>query len=74
MVPFDRRRAQELLKNSDLKTFEERLYDIRTKTGQIETLIMTAYDMKDIDYNKQKLIKEILGVDLMSLIRNNEEN
>ena len=74
MVPFDRRRAQELLKNSDLKTFEERLYDIRTKTGQIETLIMTAYDMKDIDYNKQKLIKEMLGVDLMSLIRNNEEN
>lgn len=74
MVPFDRRRAQDLLRNPDLKLFEEKLYDIRTKTGQVETLIMTAYDMKDVDYNKQKLIKEILGVDLMSLIRNNEEN
>lgn len=71
VVPFDKNKAKALLAIEDLDAFKRQLQTL--KSGQIETLIMTAYEIKNIDYNKQKIIKDVVGVDLANLIKNNDQ-
>jgi vacuolar-type H+-ATPase subunit F/Vma7 len=71
--PFDENKAKILLlaeKNMD--TFKERLQKMHA--GEIETLIDTANTLKNVDFNKQKIIKEVLGVDISKQLINNVDN
>lgn len=71
IVPFTVSDAKALLMDEqDLTVFTNKLRSLRP--GNIETLISTAYAIKNVDYNKQKAIHDILGVDISTLLRNNE--
>ena len=71
IVPFTVNDAKALLMDEqDLTVFTNKLRSLRP--GNIETLISTAYAIKNVDYNKQKAIHDILGVDISTLLRNNE--
>ena len=71
ILPFSAEDARKLLVEADLPAFTEKIR--RLRPGNIETLINVAYDMKNVDYNKQKIIKDILGVDIMTLVKNNDD-
>ena len=62
---------QLLEKEQDLNVFTNKIRSLRP--GNIETLVSAAYAIKNVDYNKQKIIRDILGVDIMTLVRNNEQ-
>lgn len=71
IIPFTVNDAKALLMDEqDLTVFTNKLRSLRP--GNIETLISTAYAIKNVDYNKQKAIHDILGVDISTLLRNNE--
>jgi hypothetical protein len=71
--PFDADKATKLLtQEQDLNVFRNKLQNL--KLGNIEILIAVACDLKNIDYNKQKIIKEVLGIDIATLIKNSEED
>ena len=71
IVPFTVSDAKALLMDEqDLTVFTNKLRSLRP--GNIETLISTAYAIKNVDYNKQKAIHDILGVEISTLLRNNE--
>lgn len=71
--PFDTAKAKKLLlEETNLNTFKAKLQQL--KLGNIEVLIQTACDLKNIDYNKQQIIKEVLGVDILTLVKNSEED
>ena len=74
MVPFDKKRAEILLLETDLEAFKQRLALMHGKTGEIDTLINTAYEIKNVSYDKQQIIKAVFGIDLSNLIKNGEEN
>ena len=72
-VPFTSEKARELLLDEkDLSKFREKLANL--KIGNIETLVSAAYDIKNISYDKVKIIKEMIGVDITNLIRNNDDD
>lgn len=71
--PFDENKAKILLiAEKDLTKFEEKLKGL--KSGEIETLLNTAYEVKNIDFNKVKIIKEVCGVDVNTLLQNNADD
>lgn len=72
MVPFDRKRAERLLTETSIQDFKQQLSGMLGKTGQIDLLVATACNLKDVSYDKQQAIKEIFGIDITSLIKNNE--
>lgn len=72
VVPFTAQDARILLVNEqNLDKFRDKIRTLRP--GNIETLISVAYTLKNVDYNKQKIIKDILGVDIITLIKNNDQ-
>ena len=72
VIPFGVNDAMQLLeKEQDLNVFTNKIRSLRP--GNIETLVSAAYAIKNVDYNKQKIIRDILGVDIMTLVRNNEQ-
>ena len=72
VLPFGISDARRLLVDEqDLNAFTNKVRTLRP--GNIETLISVAYTLKNVDYNKQKIIKDILGVDIMTLIKNNDD-
>lgn len=72
MVPFDAIKAQKLLSaETSIEEFKRAIANFRS--GHIETLVNTAYQMKNVDFNKQRVMAEKFGVDVVNLIRNNEE-
>ena len=72
VVPFSVADARRLLVDeTDLTVFENKVRSLRS--GSIETLISTAYTLKNVDYNKQKIIKDVLGVDIITLVKNNDQ-
>ena len=72
VVPFSVTDARRLLVDeTDLTVFENKVRSLRP--GSIETLISTAYTLKNVDYNKQKIIKDVLGVDIITLVKNNDQ-
>ena len=72
VIPFGVNDAMQLLeKEQDLNVFTNKIRSLRP--GNIETLVSAAYAIKNVDYNKQKIIRDILGVDIMNLVRNNEQ-
>lgn len=73
VIPFSDKEAKYLLvKEQDLDNF--RLAIRGLQLGNIEVLIQTACELKNIDFNKQKIINEELGVDILTLIKNSEED
>ena len=72
IIPFTTDKARQLLvEEKDLNKFKQELANLRV--GNIEVLVQTAYDLKDISYDKLKIIKEMIGVDITNLIRNNDD-
>lgn len=72
VIPFSSEQAKKLLvEEKDLVKFREKLASL--KIGNIEVLINTACAIKDVSYDKMKIIKEVVGVDVASLIRNNDD-
>lgn len=72
VLPFSVADARKLLVDeTDLTVFENKVRSLRP--GSIETLISTAYTLKNVDYNKQKIIKDVLGVDIITLVKNNDQ-
>ena len=72
MIPFDAARAQKLLSNeTSIEDFKKAIANFRS--GHIETLVNAAYQMRTVDFNKQRVMAEKFGVDIVNLIRNNEE-
>lgn len=72
VIPFSVADARKLLVDeTDLTVFENKVRSLRP--GSIETLISTAYTLKNVDYNKQKIIKDVLGVDIITLVKNNDQ-
>lgn len=73
IVPFTTDKARRLLVDEkDLNKFRQELANL--KIGNIEVLVSTACAIKDISYDKMKIIKEMIGVDIQNLIRNNDED
>lgn len=71
-VPFTSDTARRLLlEETNLEVFKNKLASL--KIGNIETLVSTAYDIKDISYDKVKIMKEMIGVDITNLLRNNDD-
>lgn len=71
-VPFTSDTARRLLlEEKDLEIFRNKLASL--KIGNIETLVSAAYDIKDISYDKIKVMKEMIGVDITNLLRNNDD-
>lgn len=72
VIPFSSEQAKKLLvEEKDLVKFREKLASL--KIGNIEVLINAACAIKDVSYDKMKIIKEVVGVDVASLIRNNDD-
>lgn len=72
VIPFSSEQAKKLLvEEKDLVKFREKLASL--KIGNIEVLVNAACAIKDVSYDKMKIIKEIVGVDIASLIRNNDD-
>lgn len=72
VIPFSSEQAKKLLvEEKDLVKFREKLASL--KIGNIEVLINAACAIKDVSYDKMKIIKEVVGVDIASLIRNNDD-
>lgn len=72
MVPFDTTKAQKLLSaETSIEEFKKAIANFRS--GHIETLVNAAYQMRHIDLNKQRVLAEKFGIDVVNLIRNNEE-
>lgn len=72
VIPFSSEQAKKLLvEEKDLVKFREKLASL--KIGNIEVLVNAACTIKDVSYDKMKIIKEIVGVDIASLIRNNDD-
>ena len=70
--PFTSDVARQLLtEEQSLDTFREKISNL--KIGNIETLVSAAYTIKDVSYDKMKIIKELVGVDITNLIRNNDD-
>lgn len=73
IVPFTSESARRLLLDEkDLNVFRQKVSNL--KIGNIETLVQAAYEIKDISYDKMKIIKEVIGVDIANLIRNNDDD
>lgn len=73
VIPFSSDTARRLLlEEKDLNVFRQKVANL--KIGNIETLVQTACEIKDISYDKMKLIKELIGVDIANLIRNNDDD
>ena len=71
IVPFTTDVAKRLLVDEkDLDKFREKVASL--KIGNIETLVGTACEIKNISYDKMKIMKELIGVDVANLIRNND--
>ena len=71
--PFDSNKAKILLlAEKDLNKFKEKVESLQS--GEIDTLVTTANEVKNIDYNKLKIIKEVLGVDISKQLINNAED
>lgn len=72
VIPFSSEQAKKLLvEEKDLVKFREKLASL--KIGNIEVLVNAACAIKDVSYDKMKIIKEVVGVDVASLIRNNDD-
>ena len=72
-VPFTSDIARRLLVDEkNLDTFRNKISNL--KIGNIETLVNAAYEIKDISYDKMKIMKELIGVDIANLIRNNDDD
>ena len=72
MIPFDNAKAQKLLSDeTSLEDFKKAISNF--KSAHIETLVGAAYQMRHIDLNKQRVLAEKFGIDVVNLIRNNEE-
>ena len=73
IIPFTTDMAKHLLLDEqNLDVFRNKLANLRV--GNIEVLVQTAYNLKDISYDKIKIIKEMIGVDITNLIRNNDDD
>lgn len=72
VLPFSSEQAKKLLlEEKDLAKFRQALANL--KIGNIEVLTTTACEIKDVSYDKMKIIKEVIGVDIANLIRNNDD-
>ena len=72
-VPFTSDTARRLLVDEkNLDAFRNKISNL--KIGNIETLVNAAYEIKDISYDKMKIMKELIGVDIANLIRNNDDD
>ena len=72
VLPFGVNDARKLLvEETNIDVFTNKIRSLRP--GNIETLVSVAYTFKNVDYNKQKIIRDILGVDVTNLVRNNEQ-
>ena len=72
VLPFGVNDARKLLVDEqNIEVFTNKIRSLRP--GNIETLVSAAYALKNVDYNKQKIIKDVLGVDITNLVRNNDQ-
>ena len=61
-----------MVDEKNLDAFRNKISNL--KIGNIETLVNAAYEIKDISYDKMKIMKELIGVDIANLIRNNDDD
>lgn len=70
--PFSREDAKELLfKEADLATFRQKISEL--KSGNVDVLVEEAFAVRNVSYDKINIIKEILGIDITSMLNNDKD-